>query len=73
MADVALFGNRIPPACKYCENAYGALQRDGNILCVRRGVVAGEYRCGRYRYDPTKRIPKLKPRLTEFKESDFAL
>jgi hypothetical protein len=68
-----LFGNRIPPACRICENAACVIAGDDTALCEKKGVVAGGYHCRQYRYDPLKREPHVLPLLEEFQEKDFAL
>lgn len=72
MADAKLFGNKITPACKYCENARESAMRDGMALCRLKGVVPPDYSCRRYVYDPIKRMPAslVKP---VYDESDFEL
>lgn len=42
--------------CEYCEYAR-IICDDANVLCSHRGVVAKEYRCRRFSYDPLKRTP----------------
>lgn len=67
------FGKDIDPACEYC--ALGRLSSDGkNILCKRKGVTALYYSCRRFKYDPLKRVPKVRPAVApEFSEKDFEL
>ena len=73
MATHKLFGNRIPPACRYCETALRCSALDGTVLCSRKGVVAADYSCKSYQYDPLKRIPKQPLDFQEFKEADFSI
>ncbi|MDR2933463.1 MAG: hypothetical protein LBV27_10205 [Oscillospiraceae bacterium] len=72
MASARLFGNKIPPACKYCENARGKITKDGMTLCAKKGVVPADYACRLYIYDPIKRIPKKLARQ-DFDPTDFEL
>jgi len=72
MAITKLFGNKIAPACKYCENAKGKVMGDGMILCGRKGVVSSEYNCRAYIYDPLKRIPAKRVKQ-KFSQEDFTL
>ncbi len=66
------FGTRIEPACEYCE--YGKPSGDGRmILCSRKGIVTPFYSCSRFRYMPTKRIPRRRPKLPRFSEGEFKL
>ena len=67
-----LFGNNVEPACEYCE--YGKPSGDGAmILCSRKGIVTRFYSCSRFRYMPTKRIPRRRPDLPRFDRKDFSL
>lgn len=67
-----LFGNRISPACEYCQ--FGTRSRDNAmILCSKKGVVSPFYSCNKYVYMPTKRIPKRRPNLPDFTAEDFKL
>ena len=43
--------------CAYCEHA-SVLRDEDYILCEKKGVVAQTFRCRRFVYDPTKRIPR---------------
>ncbi|MDL2234377.1 hypothetical protein LJC63_12490 [Ruminococcaceae bacterium OttesenSCG-928-L11] len=73
MAEKRLFGNRISPACKYCEQGRLSFDRSGAVLCERKGVVAPDYKCRHYRYDPLKREPRRRAPLQKFSQSDFEL
>lgn len=69
-----LFGKSILPACKHCEHGKFFKNQDKNhILCSRKGVVAPDYHCRKYKYDPLKRVPKKNPTLPSYKQSDFTL
>ena len=72
MSYFRLFGNRIPPACIYCENTIKGLTRDKMVLCGKKGVVQPFYSCRLYRYDPLKRTPST-PENIQFDKSDFEL
>lgn len=72
MASERLFGNNIRPLCKYCEHMVQVL-RDDNLLCDKRGVVAKDYKCRQFIYDPLKRVPRRPKPLEKFKDSDFEL
>ena len=68
-----LFRKKITRACEYC--AHGARLDEDMVLCAKRGVVYLDAKCGKFRYDPCKRIPP-KPRALDFskyKEEDFSL
>ena len=50
-----LFRKDIEPRCAYC--AKGNVINDREVACPRRGVVAAEYHCMWFKYDPFKREP----------------
>ena len=68
-----MFDKNIKPSCAYCLHATG-LGYD-EYFCVRRGIMSSEGSCGRYRYEPTKRIPIPLPEIdvTKYTEEDFKL
>ena len=43
-----------------------------SVLCIRKGVMPLDARCGKFRYDPLKREPKLPPK-PQFAAADFEL
>lgn len=49
--------------CVYCECAI-KINGDDCVLCTKRGIVPATYKCGKYSYDPLKRIPP-KPTVIE--------
>lgn len=68
-----LFDKDIEPRCAYCKR--GTLLEDGQVLCVKKGVVAVSGSCRRFRYDPLKRVPP-KPLAVSFahlRDEDFTL
>lgn len=68
-----LFRKKIAKSCTYC--LFGAKLNDGNILCAKRGFVADDSGCMKFKYDPCKRIPP-KAKAMDFKkydEEDFSL
>lgn len=68
-----LFQADIDPRCAYC--AKGAPLEEGRILCAKKGVVRPDGHCGRFEYDPLKRVPPKPARLDTSKLSpeDFRL
>ena len=68
-----LFQENIEPRCVYC--AKGAPLEEGRFLCSKKGVVGGGDRCGRFQYDPLKRVPPKPAALDTSKLSleDFRL
>ena len=68
-----LFRKDIEPRCAYC--AKGSAINDREVVCSRKGVVAVEYHCRRFKYDPFKRVPPrpVKLKTSGLKEEDFAI
>lgn len=68
-----LFRKDIEPRCAYC--AKGSVISDREVVCIRKGVVAAEYHCIRFRYDPFKRVPPrpVKLKTSQLKAEDFEL
>lgn len=50
-----LFRKNIDPRCAYC--ARGCKLNEKEVLCQKRGIVAPEYHCRAFRYDPLLREP----------------
>ena len=67
-----LFPRKAYPACRNCVHGHLS-QTGGKILCPRRGIVAPDYSCRKYRYDPLKRVPRRLPALPSFDRKDFIL
>lgn len=67
-----LFGERIEPACHYCE--YGLATLDPHkIACKKHGTVSAYDSCRNYRYAPLKRIPNREASLPRYSRQDFEL
>jgi len=68
-----LFDRKIEPSCAYCS--YGTALGNDEVMCIKRGIMAGHGSCGAFHYEPTKRVPEVKPSLvfTGFSEEDFTL
>lgn len=68
-----LFRKKITRACSYCQ--HGTVMDEDQILCTKRGVVAVDYSCRQFRYNPCKRIPpKIKALdLKKYEDTDFSL
>lgn len=62
----------IEPMCLYCRHGH-ALDEE-HISCRKKGVVAVDFHCLRFRYDPLKRVPAPPVRIgRNYSESDFSL
>lgn len=68
-----LFDKNIEPRCVYCQRA--APLRDGQMMCVKRGIVSCSGSCRRFRYDPLKRVPPkpLSASFAHLRDEDFTL
>lgn len=68
-----LFRNDMDPRCAYC--AKGNPISDREVLCPRKGVVASEFSCSRFKYDPLRRIPPrpVKLETSRLKDTDFSI
>ena len=64
---------KIDPRCAYCARGV-PLAKQGEIGCVRRGVMdAGDF-CRSFRYDPMKRVPPKPVRLRgDYTDADFKI
>lgn len=51
--------NTVEKYCKYCEKA-SSLSDPDQMLCSKAGVVSAGSSCRAFRYDPLKRVPKIK-------------
>ena len=69
--DTALFGNRITPACEYCEFAAASALK-GFRICSKKGTVHITFSCRHYRYDPLMRVPRRPLELDRFEVPDFS-
>jgi len=68
----SLFSKSSDCMCAIC--AYGRPANDSSkILCRKKGVVDASFHCGRYKYDPLKRVPHHAPTLPHYDSSDFKL
>lgn len=62
----------VPPCCIYC--LFGNPAPDGeSMLCTKKGVVAKDFSCKKFKYDIMKRVPKKAPKLQSFSQEDFSI
>jgi hypothetical protein len=54
-----LFDRRMEPRCAYC--VFGDALNPREVACVKRGIVSAGARCGKFSYEPTKRVPEHPP------------
>lgn len=68
-----LFRKQIEKSCAYCT--YGVKLEDEQVLCAKKGLRALPSKCGKFRYDPTKRIPPKQKALDfqKYDDEDFTL
>ncbi len=50
-----LFNKSIVPRCMYCQR--GTDLSEGQVICLKKGVVSQGNSCHAFRYDPLKRVP----------------
>ena len=62
-----LFRRKIAKSCAYC--AHGTKVSEGQVLCVKKGVVEETGKCRKFSYDPCKRIP-VKAKALDFQKYD---
>lgn len=68
-----IFDKNQQPRCAYCQRATPL--DEGQMMCVKKGIVTCAGSCRRFRYDPLKRTPP-KPMAASFdhlKGEDFVL
>lgn len=68
-----LFRKKIQRSCQYC--ACGTQINETQILCKHKGIMPLEGKCGKFSYDPCKRIPKKQKPLdfSQYDNEDFSL
>ena len=68
-----LFDKKIDPRCAYCKR--GTMLEEEAVLCGKRGVVAPNYACRSFKYDPFKRTPPKPIHFdgSKLKDEDFSL
>ena len=67
-----LYGQGVPRACSHCFFGVPA-QRGGQILWIKKGIVAPDFKCRKYKYDPLRRIPRVQPEPEQYDPADFSL
>ena len=68
-----LFRKKIARQCVYCK--YAAKANAQQMVCVKKGLVPATGACGRFCYDPLKRVPPppVAPDFSRLKDEDFTL
>lgn len=68
-----LFRRKIERSCSYCR--HGIKVDETTCLCTKKGLVALDGACRRFRYEPLKRVPKaMAPNdFSQYDEVDFSL
>jgi len=68
-----LYSKEIEARCEICS--LGKKINDDEAICSKHGIVSLGYKCRRFKYDATKRIPPESDfaDLSSFKEHDFSL
>lgn len=68
-----LFRKDMEKRCVYCAN--GSALNENEVACPYRGVMDASAGCGRFQYDPLKRVPPRPAvlRTGKYNPEDFAL
>ena len=66
------FDKSISPACAYCLEGR-PLSGGEEIFCMKHGVTKPLDRWRSYRYDPLKRVPRVKDIGRDYDPKDFKL
>lgn len=68
-----LFSKNIEKRCEVCR--YSRKINDDEAICSKRGIVSLGFKCRKFSYDATKRIPSEAGLLGSdaFSEKDFSL
>ena len=62
-----LFRKKIEKMCAHC--VHSGKMNEEKCLCIKKGVVARDYHCHKFQYDPLKRVP-LRQKAKDFSECD---
>jgi len=73
VVETVLFKKDIEPRCAYCKRC--AVLDEERVLCMKKGVMSAGGSCGRFRYDPLKRVPPkpIRADFSHLKEEDFSI
>ncbi len=68
-----LFSKNIEKRCAICQ--FAKKINDNEAVCQKHGIVSLGYKCRKFTYDATKRIPPEETLLEKntFSEKDFSL
>ena len=69
---IMIYRKTIEPKCRLCKHAT-LLENSGNIMCDIHGSRPKDFACKKYSYDIFKREIKPKPKMKQFKPSDFEI
>lgn len=64
-----LFGNKIEPACEYCDK----YDTDGEKYFCSANKEIKNGKCRKFEYNPTLRTPKGEAELMKFSKEDFEI
>lgn len=67
-----IFNKKLPHACAYCVHGRTSLF-SGEILCPKHGITDPKDFCGKYKYDPLKRVPEQIKIADNYTPEDFSL
>lgn len=68
-----LFRKKIEHLCTHC--IHGTRLDEETVLCTKKGTRSADSKCFRFRYDPTKRIPKRAKAMdfSKYDQEDYSL
>ncbi len=67
-----MFDKTVIKKCEYCLSAT-PIGNDGEMICLKRGIVNSDDLCRKYKYDPLKREPKKQKIADNYSAEDFKL
>ena len=68
-----VFRKKTEPSCSYC--VFGSRISNTEVMCSKHGISSSAGKCGKFRYDPLKRIP-ARPIIIDtsvYSENDFII
>ena len=66
-----MFDKTIIKKCEHC--LFGNDLGDGEIICIKRGIVNKNGLCRKYKYDPLKREPQKQLFSDNYSPDDFKI
>ncbi|PWM47542.1 MAG: hypothetical protein DBX47_00465 [Clostridiales bacterium] len=67
-----MYNKHIETDCIYCKYGY-TLKNGEHTACDKLGLLNRRFKCGKFKYDPLKRIPSLPVNKVSYDAQDFKL